>query len=123
MSPKKDTEINDIPETVDEQSTKEVESPKTRSPRMVESQKKLDESKTISDAVIPSGQFLVEKGRNFIAALSEQPLLPTMVPSQAGNPDGIKEFEIQGVKIHVPAGKPINVPESVALLIRDIYNY
>lgn len=121
MSTKKELELNDIPEATE--TDVEAEAPKARAPRRVEPQKKLEEAKVISDAKIPSGQLLVEKGRQFIMTLSEQPLLPTMIPAQAGNDQGIKEFEIQGVKVHVPAGKPVSVPESIALLIRDIYGY
>ena len=125
MSPKKELELDKIPESTDEEaaSEKEVESPKARSPRNIEPQKKLEETKTISDAVIPSGQFLVEKGRAFIAALEAQPLMPTMIGASANDQNGMRQFEIQGVKINVPTGKPVNVPESVALLIRDNFGY
>ena len=108
-------EMNDLPESVEE-------APEAKAPR-VEVQKKLEEKKVISDALIPSGQLLVEKGRSFIAKLTEQALVSCMVPASAGGENGIKEFSIQGVKILVPAGKPVNVPESVAALIRDVYNY
>lgn len=111
--------MNDLPEAVEE--AEEVES-KPKSSR-AEPQKKLAEEKVISDAIIPSGQLLVEKGRQFIAALEQQPLMPTMVLASANDQDGMRQFEIQGVKINVPTGKPINVPESVASLIRDNFGY
>ncbi|MBK8467886.1 MAG: hypothetical protein IPL32_18900 [Chloracidobacterium sp.] len=127
MSTKKELELDKIPESTDEESApeKESEAPKSRavSPRNVEAQKKLAEEKVISDAVIPSGQFLVEKGRQFIAALEQQPLMPTMVMASANDQAGMRQFEIQGVKINVPTGKPINIPESVASLIRDNFGY
>ena len=126
MSPKKELELDKIPESTDEESApeKEAEAPKSRaaSPR-VEAQKKLAEEKVISDAIIPSGQLLVEKGRQFIAALEQQPLMPTMVMASANDQAGMRQFEIQGVKINVPTGKPVNVPESVASLIRDNFGY
>lgn len=124
MSPKKREEFDEIPEELEtEAEVEETKPSKPSSPRAVESQKKLEETKTISDAVIPSGQFLVEKGRAFIAALEAQPLMPTMIGASANDQNGMRQFEIQGVKINVPTGKPVNVPESVALLIRDNFGY
>lgn len=124
MSPKKREEFDEIPEELEtEAEVEETKPSKPSSPRAVEAQKKLEETKTISDAVIPSGQFLVEKGRAFIAALEAQPLMPTMIGASANDQNGMRQFEIQGVKINVPTGKPVNVPESVALLIRDNFGY
>lgn len=117
---KKELELNEIPEITETAPEAEAEKPKSR---RVEAQKRLEETKVISDAVIPSGQLLVEKGRQFILTLSSQPLMPTLVAPNATDKDGMREFDIQGVKIHVPTGRPVNVPESIALLIRDIYGY
>lgn len=114
---KEEVKLGALPEVI------EAEAPivKTKAAKP-DIQKKLEEVKVISDAVIPAGQLLVSKGREFIAILEAQSLVQTMVPPRASTSDKA-EFGINGVKILVPTGKPVMVPESVAALIKDIYNY
>lgn len=115
---KKEIELSEIPNELESEAT----APKAKAPR-VQAQKKLEEETRISDAVIPADQLLVEKGRNFISLLSSQSLVPSLIHPSQGDKDGMKEFNIQGVFVRVPVGKPVMVPESIAQLIRDIYGY
>lgn len=107
----------------DEKAEVEAESPKTeKKPKSADSkQAPLKEEKVISDAILPSGQLLVEKGRNFIQTLSEQELVSIALPASADEGDGTKSFNIQGVNVKVPTGRIVKVPLSIASLINDIF--